>query len=119
VLARWLDSAVRLPRTHWRVGLDPLLGLIPVIGDLAGLALSLLIVAASWRLGASAGTLARMVLNITLDAVIGSVPVVGDVYDVFARTNERNVRALERALGQAGDEPVASAQGDRRDPKAR
>ncbi len=108
-LARWLDSAVRVPGTRWRVGLDPVLGVIPVVGDLAGLALALLIIVAAWRLGAGARTLAWMLCHTIADTLIGAIPVVGDVYDVFSRTNERNVRALERALTAASDETLAGS----------
>lgn len=98
-LARLMDSAIGIPGTRWRFGLDPAVGLVPVIGDLAGLVVAAWIVLQAWRLGAARGTLVRMGLNIVADGLIGSIPLVGDILDAFARMNERNVRLLERDLG--------------------
>lgn len=100
--ARLLDSALGIPGTRWRVGLDAGLGLVPVVGDLAGLALAAMIVIEARRLGADHATLVWMVLNIVADSLIGLIPVVGDVADAFVRMNERNVRLLERALAARG-----------------
>jgi uncharacterized protein DUF4112 len=98
-LARVLDSAVRIPGTQIRVGADSIFGLVPVVGDIAGAALSGYIVLASARLGAPASTLARMVINIGIDTVAGSVPILGDMFDVGWRANMKNVDLLENHLG--------------------
>ncbi len=98
-LARVLDSAVRIPGTQIRVGADSIFGLVPVVGDIAGAALSGYIVLASARLGAPASTLARMVINIGIDTIVGSVPILGDMFDVGWRANMKNVDLLERHLG--------------------
>jgi hypothetical protein len=98
-LARVLDSAMTIPGTGIRIGVDPILGIIPVVGDLAGAALSGYIVLASARLGAPASTLIRMVINIAIDTVVGSVPVLGDMFDVGWRSNMRNADLLESHLG--------------------
>ncbi len=90
-LARVLDSALRIPGTEIRVGADSIFGLVPVVGDIAGAALSGYIVLASARLGAPASTLARMVINIGIDTIVGSVPVLGDMFDVGWRANMKNV----------------------------
>src|SRR5687768_16003747 len=81
-LARLMDSAVAIPGTGIRVGLDSLIGLVPGIGDLAGAAMSGYIVLAAARLGAPAPVLIRMVANIAVDGVVGSVPLLGDLFDV-------------------------------------
>ena len=94
-----LDSAVRIPGTQIRVGADSVFGLIPVVGDIAGAALSGYIVLASARLGAPAPTIVRMLLNIGLDTVVGSVPILGDMFDVGWRANMRNVELLDGHLG--------------------
>lgn len=98
-LARMLDSAVAIPGTKIRLGADSILGLIPVVGDLGGAALSGYIVLASARLGAPASTLLRMLINIAIDTVVGSVPVLGDMFDVGWRANMRNADLLEAHLG--------------------
>ncbi|MFN2603599.1 MAG: DUF4112 domain-containing protein [Gemmatimonadaceae bacterium] len=98
-LARVLDSAIRIPGTQIRVGADSIFGLVPVVGDIAGAALSGYIVLASARLGAPASTLARMVINIGIDTIVGSVPVLGDMFDVGWRANMKNVDLLENHLG--------------------
>ena len=97
-LARILDSAVRIPGTDIRFGLDPLLGLVPGLGDVAGAGFAsyLLIVAA--RLGVPRVVLARMLLNIGIDTVVGTVPVLGDVFDVGWKANTRNLALMERYL---------------------
>ena len=99
VLARMLDSAVRIPGTEIMIGADSILGLVPVVGDIAGAALSGYIVVASARLGAPGSTLARMLINLGIDTVVGSVPVLGDMFDVGWRANMRNVELLDRHLG--------------------
>ena len=97
-LARLLDSAVAIPGTNIRVGLDSLIGLVPGLGDIAGAAMSGYIVLAAARLGAPTPVLIRMVANIAVDGVVGSVPLLGDLFDVGWRANLRNTDLLERHL---------------------
>jgi len=94
-----LDSAVVIPGTKIRVGADSIIGLIPVVGDLGGAALSGYIVLTSARLGAPPSALLRMLINIAIDTVLGSVPVLGDMFDVGWRANMRNADLLENHLG--------------------
>lgn len=101
MLARVLDSAVKIPGTGIRIGADAVFGLVPVVGDIAGAALSGYIVLASARLGAPASTLVRMVINIGIDTVVGAVPVLGDMFDVGWRANMRNVELLDVHLGES------------------
>jgi len=100
-----LDDAVRVPGTNVRVGLDPLLGILPVAGDTVAAALSLYIVVESARLGVSTATMLRMLGNVAVDLVVGSVPILGDLFDAAWRANRRNV---ELALADLGPEPVAA-----------
>jgi hypothetical protein len=99
-LARMLDSAVRVPGTTITLGLDPILGLLPGLGDLAGAALSGYIVLTAARLGAPKLVLAKMLLNLGTDTLVGSVPILGDLFDVGFRANIRNSELLDRHLGQ-------------------
>jgi hypothetical protein len=101
-LARTLDSAVQIPGTSVRFGADALLGLVPVVGDLAGAALSGYVVLSAARLGVSKAVLARMLVTLGAAALVGAVPLVGDLFDVGWRANTRNVALLERALAEPG-----------------
>jgi hypothetical protein len=97
-LGRVLDSALRIPGTNFRFGLDPVLGLIPGLGDALGTALSGYIVVEATRFGASLSLLLRMLSNVALEAIVGLVPGVGDVFDAIWKSNARNLRLLERHL---------------------
>jgi hypothetical protein len=96
--AELLDSSIRVPVLGVRIGLDPLLGLLPVAGDAVAAALSLLIVVEAYRLEVDRRTLAVMLGNVAVDAGAGSVPVVGDLLDVGWKANERNADLLEQAV---------------------
>jgi hypothetical protein len=101
-IAALLDDIFRIPGTQIRFGLDALIGWVPGIGDaLAGIA-SFLIVFASWRRGAKAVTLVRMIANVLLETAIGAIPVAGDVFHVFWKANRRNYRLLMREKEQPG-----------------
>ena len=96
-LARLLDSAVRIPGTNFTVGLDPLLGLIPGIGDaLANLIGSVILVLAI-RLNVPYATIVRMNLNLLINGAAGAVPVVGDAFSFWFRSNALNAALLVRA----------------------
>ncbi|MFC7176250.1 DUF4112 domain-containing protein [Halosegnis marinus] len=98
-VATLMDSGFELPVVGVKVGLDPLLGLVPGGGDLAAAVVSLYLVVEAARLGVSVRTLARMVFNVALDAVVGTVPLLGDAFDLVWRANDRNVRLAKRDLG--------------------
>lgn len=89
-----LDRSI--PIGKWRVGLDPLLGLIPGLGDWAGAALSLYVMYHAARLGMPTPVLARMSGNILVEATVGAVPVLGDLFDMAWQANTRNVRLVEQ-----------------------
>jgi len=97
-LARLLDSAVSVPGTGVRFGLDAAIGLLPGVGDLVATGLSLYLIAEARRLGISKWALLRMLGNVGIDLLLGSVPVAGDVFDVFWRANRRNMAILDRHL---------------------
>lgn len=99
-IAALLDNAVRIPGTDWRVGLDPLLGLAPGLGDTLSSVLSGWIVVRAAGLGASPATLARMTGNVLVDALVGSVPVLGDMFDFGFKANQRNLALLEGHLAE-------------------
>jgi len=97
-LATLLDTAFVIPGTGIRFGLDGLIGLFPVVGDMITTALSLFIVHEAYQLGAPGHVIVRMLRNVALDGVLGAVPVVGDAFDVLWRANRRNVRLLREWL---------------------
>ena len=99
-LARLLDSAIRIPGTNIRFGLDSVIGLVPGVGDLTGAALSGYIILSAARLGVPSSVLARMVLNLGVDALVGTIPLLGDLFDVAFRANTRNAALLETYIGE-------------------
>jgi len=100
-LATLLDTAIVMPGTQIRFGLDALIGLIPVIGDAITTAMSLYIVREAHALGAPKLLVARMLANVAVDGVIGAVPLVGDAFDVVWRANRKNMALLLAHLDNA------------------
>ncbi|MEQ8964949.1 MAG: DUF4112 domain-containing protein [Azospirillaceae bacterium] len=101
-IAHLLDDAFRIPGTGLRFGLDGLVGLVPVGGDLLAAGVSAAIVLWAWRLGAPVPLVARMLGNVVLDGAIGTIPVAGDLFDFGFKANRRNVALLRRYLERAG-----------------
>jgi uncharacterized protein DUF4112 len=105
----WLfDSSIPIPGTRLTVGLDALVGLIPVLGDLIGVAMSSLILAEANRLGAPRSVLWRMALNVGIEGVVGMVPFAGDVLDAAFKANQRNVKLLDAWYQNPGKTERAS-----------
>jgi len=96
--AKLLDVAFILPGTNIRYGIDGIIGLIPVVGDIIATALSLWLVREARALGAPWHVTARMLGNVAVQGVVGAVPVAGDAFDVLFRANMRNARLLRRWL---------------------
>jgi hypothetical protein len=93
-LAKLLDVAFILPGTNIRYGIDGIIGLIPVIGDLITTAISLWLVREARALGAPWHVTARMLANVALEGTVGMIPVAGDAFDALFRANIRNMRLL-------------------------
>lgn len=100
-LARLLDSAVRIPGTDIRVGLDAALNIIPGIGTLIAKGMAGYLIWEASRLGVSTGTLLRMIGNVGIDFVISAIPVVGWVGDIFHRANNKNIELLRQHLDRS------------------
>jgi len=92
-VARWLD----------KYGLDPLIGLIPGVGDVLGVGFGLYIVSIAVRRGLSKAVIARMLLHLAIDMVVGVIPVVGDIADFVYKANQKNLELLEERIGQPKD----------------
>ena len=97
-LARFLDSAISIPGTDWKIGFDAIVGVVPVVGDLIGGSLSAYIILEAARADVPILTLARMLGNVGIDTIVGSIPAFGDVFDVAWKANMKNVALLERHL---------------------
>ena len=106
----WMDEGLRIPGTSIRIGLDPIIGLIPGAGDAVGAILAGTIVVEAARTGISRFTLLRMAGNIALDSAIGAVPVVGDLFDAGWKANKKNLALLQRHL----DSPPTARRHDKR-----
>jgi hypothetical protein len=96
-LARLMDSAITLPILG-PVGLDAVLGLVPVVGDLAGTAVSLTLIARMLRYGPPAALVSKMLSNVVVDLVLGSIPFVGFLADVWFKSNDRNAALMREFL---------------------
>lgn len=99
-LANVLDSLVTIPGTNVRIGVDALIGLVPVVGDVLSQAISGYLIWEARRLGASRFVIGRMIANSAVDTVVGAVPFVGDAFDVAFRANKRNVALLKQHLAE-------------------
>ena len=95
-LAWLMDNSVRIG--PWAVGLDGFLGLIPGIGDMAGAAVSALIIARAMQGGIAKSAVVRMVINVALDSLVGAVPLLGDVFDFAFKSNMYNLQIYREAL---------------------
>lgn len=107
-LTRLMDTAIDVPVLRTTVGLDALLGLVPVAGDLLSAAVGVYLITQARELGASRWLQARMLRNVAVDAAIGSVPLAGDVFDLYFRAHRRNLKLLQKELG----EPYLDAPGE-------
>lgn len=109
MLGNLLDNSIPVPGTGWKIGLDPIIGLIPGVGDLIGAVLSGYIVLEAVRAEVPTFTLLRMLVNIGIDTLLGAIPALGDVFDAAWKSNTMNVALLERHL--ASNEIAAAPAG--------
>lgn len=120
-LSRLMDTAIGIPGTKFRIGLDPIIGLIPGAGDVISTAFSAYIIYLATRFGIPSKDIQRMILNISLEAVVGTVPLVGDLFDAYYKSNIRNLAILEQHLQAAEPEieELASTLYEIKEPMAR
>lgn len=97
-LSRLMDTAIGIPGTKFRIGLDPIIGLLPGGGDLISTAFSAYIIYLATRFGLPNEDLKKMIFNVGLEAVVGTVPLVGDLFDAYYKSNIRNLAILEQHL---------------------
>ena len=101
-LAKLMDGAFVIPGTNIRMGLDGIIGLVPIAGDLISGLISSYLIWEARQLGASRWVIGRMMANTLLDTTIGAIPVLGDAFDVVFRTNLRNMALLRKHLARKG-----------------
>ena len=101
-MAKLMDGAFVLPGTNIRLGLDAVIGLVPVAGDLIGGLISSYLIWEARRLGAPKWLIARMMANVLLDTAVGAIPVLGDAFDVMFRANMKNMGLLRRHMTKRG-----------------
>ena len=99
-VATLLDTAFGVPGTKFRFGFDGLVGLIPGVGDALTTAVSIWLVKEARVLGAPPQMIARMLANIGIDFAIGAVPLLGDAFDLFWKSNRRNLHLLRQHLAR-------------------
>lgn len=100
LLAKVLDTAVKIPGTPFYLGLDPLLGLIPGLGDLLANLIGTAILVLAARLQVPQIVIARMSLNLLINGAVGAIPIVGDLFSIWFRSHARNAELLRRAVTQ-------------------
>jgi NAD/NADP transhydrogenase beta subunit len=94
-ISKFLDSRFRIPGTNFTFGWDPLIGLIPGVGDFAGFIISSILMMYMTRYGASRKVVIMMSLNVLIDATFGSIPFIGSVFDFGFKANKRNIQLLK------------------------
>jgi Domain of unknown function (DUF4112) len=94
-IADLLDNAFVVPGTSYRVGLDPIVGLIPLVGDLISPLFTIGLLLQAQQLGIPRVIQARMLINVAIDTLVGAVPVVGDLFDFAWKANDKNLALLE------------------------
>lgn len=94
-IANLLDAAIGIPGTKFRIGLDPILGLLPGGGDLVGAAISGYLIYLAARFGLEKAEIGKMIGNVALETLLGTVPLVGDLFDAYFKANLRNLEILE------------------------
>jgi len=102
LFATLFDTAVVVPGTRIRFGVEAVLRLIPGFGDFAASALSCYLLLEAYRLDVPPALMVRMLINVVLEGAVGVVPIAGDAFDVFFRANRRNVALLRQHFDRVG-----------------
>lgn len=97
-LSRIMDAAFRIPGTKFKIGIDPIIGLVPGAGDVFSTVCSAYIIYLATRCDIPSAGLRKMIFNVGLEFVVGAIPLIGDVFDAFYKSNMRNLAILEQHL---------------------
>jgi hypothetical protein len=102
-LSYLMDSSFRIPFVGWKVGLDPILGIIPGVGDLLSTGVSVYIVSLAIRFKLPITKVIQMLMNVGIETLLGIVPVLGDIFDAYYKSNIRNLEILEKHLNEVSN----------------
>ena len=97
LLSERLDDSIKIPGTNQKIGIDAIVGIIPILGDFIGVIFSTYIMYSGIKMGVSSKIVKKMATNIVIEFVIGSIPIIGDIFDALWKANKRNVELIEEA----------------------
>ena len=97
LLSERLDNSIKIPGTNQKIGIDAIIGIIPILGDFIGAIFSTYILYSGIKMGVSSKIVKKMAANIAIEFVIGSIPIIGDIFDALWKANKRNVELIEEA----------------------
>ena len=100
LLSERLDELTKIPGTNQKVGIDAIIGLIPILGDFIGAVFSTYIMYSGIKMGVSSKVVTKMAANIAIEFIIGWIPIIGDIFDVLWKANKRNVELIENATAE-------------------
>ena len=95
LLSKRLDDSIKIPGTNQKIGIDAIVGIIPILGDFIGVIFSTYIMYSGIKMGVSSKIVKKMAANIAIEFVIGSIPIIGDIFDALWKANKRNVELIE------------------------
>ena len=97
LLSERLDNSIKIPGTNQKIGIDAIIGLIPILGDFIGVIFSTYIMYSGIKMGVSSKIVKKMATNIAIEFILGSIPIIGDIFDALWKANKRNVELIEEA----------------------
>lgn len=97
LLSERLDDSIKIPGTNQKIGIDAIVGIIPILGDFIGVIFSTYIMYSGIKMGVSSKIVKKMAANIAIEFIIGSIPIIGDIFDALWKANKRNVELIEEA----------------------
>tara|TARA_B100000809_G_scaffold91718_1_gene90225 strand:+ start:535 stop:981 length:447 start_codon:yes stop_codon:yes gene_type:complete len=97
LLSERLDNSIKIPGTNQKIGIDAIVGIIPILGDFIGAIFSTYILYSGIKMGVSSKIVKKMAINIAIEFIIGSIPIIGDIFDALWKANKRNVELIEEA----------------------
>ena len=100
LLGNRLDEIITIPGTKYKIGIDPIIGIFPVIGDLLGSIISIYIIYSGSKMGVSSQVIAKMSLNLGIDFTVGLIPIFGDIFDMGWKANKKNIELIEKNINQ-------------------